>query len=79
MIDTSLASDHFFGFIENPLERIKKSIMATDHKMRNKKLEYDVKRQPAEMSALPSGKINKHEYLTSEENLCSDLPLGKVF
>ena len=53
--------------------------MTTDHKMRNKKLEYDVKRQPAEMSALPSGKINKHEYLTSEENLCSDLPLGKVF
>ena len=34
-----------------------------------KKLQYDVNREAAKISALSSGKINKYEYLTGEEIL----------
>ena len=61
-----------------------------DH-IRDEKLQYDINREAAEISALSSGKIDKYEYLTSEEILPSNQqqiieqakfiysPLGKAF
>ena len=43
--------------------------MANDVKIKDGKLKIGVKRQAAKMSVLSSGKINKDEYLTSEEIL----------
>ena len=37
--------------------------------IRDEKLQYDINRETAKKSALPSGKINKYEYLTVEEIL----------
>ena len=37
--------------------------------IRDEKLQYDINREAAKKSALPSGKINKYEYLTVEEIL----------
>ena len=36
--------------------------MAIDDKIRDEKLQYDIKRKPAKLSALSSGKIDKYEY-----------------
>ena len=36
--------------------------MAIDDKSRGEKLQYDIKRKAAELSALSSGKIDKYEY-----------------
>ena len=36
-------------------------------KNRDKKLNHDVKREAAKISAFSSGKIDKYEYLTGEE------------
>ena len=65
--------------------------MTIDDKIKDEKLQYDINRQAAKMSALSSGKIDKYEYLTGEEILPSDQsriieqgkftnsPLGKAF
>ena len=37
--------------------------MTTDDKIRDEKLQYDINREAAKISALSSGKIDKHEYL----------------
>ena len=59
--------------------------------MRGKKLQYDINREAAKISALSSGKIDKYEYLTGEEIFPSNKrqiieqakfshsPLGKGF
>ena len=61
-----------------------------DH-VRDEKLQYDINREAAKISALSSLKIDKHEYLTGEEILPSNQkqiieetklthsPLGKAF
>ena len=36
-------------------------------KIRDEKLKYNINREAAKISALSSGKIDKHEYLTDEE------------
>ena len=41
-------------------------------KIRDEKLQYDINKQAAKMSALSSGKINQCEYLTSKEILPSE-------
>ena len=41
--------------------------MAIDHQIRNEKLQYDLNREAAKISALSSGKIHKYEYLTGED------------
>ena len=41
-------------------------------KIRDEKLQYDINKQAAKMSALSSGKINQCEYLTSKEILSSE-------
>ena len=46
--------------------------MITNDKIRDGKLQYDINREAAEASALSPGKIDKYEYLTSEEMLCSN-------
>ena len=40
--------------------------------IRDEKLQYDINREAAKISALPSGKIDKYEYLTGEEILPSN-------
>ena len=43
--------------------------MTIDDKIRDEKLQYDINREAAELSALPSGKIDKYGYVTGEEIL----------
>ena len=65
--------------------------MTIEDQIRDEKLQYDVNREAAKISALPSGKIDQYEYLTGEEILSSNQqqiieqakftysPLGKAF
>ena len=46
--------------------------MTFDDKIRDGKLQYDINREAAEISALSSGKIDKYEYLTGKEILPSN-------
>ena len=41
--------------------------MAIIDKIRDEKLQQEINREAAKISSLSSGKINKYEYLTSEE------------
>ena len=64
--------------------------MAIGDKIGDEKLQYDINREAAKISALSSGKIDKYEYLLGEEVLCANQrqiteqakltysPLGKV-
>ena len=66
-------------------------IMTINDQIRDEKLQYDINREAAKISALSSGKIHKYEYLTGEEILPSNQqqiieqakfsysPLGKAF
>ena len=40
--------------------------MTIDDKIKADKLQYDINREAAKISALSSGKIDKYEFLTSE-------------
>ena len=40
--------------------------MAFVDKIQDEKLQYDINREAASISALSSGKVDKYEYLTSE-------------
>ena len=65
--------------------------MTIEGQIKDEKLQYDINREAAEISALSSGKLDKYEYLTGEEILPSNQqlitqqakftysPLGKVF
>ena len=65
--------------------------MTIEDKTKHEKLQYDISREGAKISALSSGEIDKYEYLTGEEILPSDhsrmveqarftySPLGKAF
>ena len=66
-------------------------IMTINDQIRDEKLQYDINRKAAEISALSSGKIDKYEYLPGNEILPSNQqqikeqakftysPLGKEF
>ena len=41
-------------------------------KIKDEKVQYDINREAAKISALPSGKIDKYEFVTGEEILSSD-------
>ena len=43
--------------------------MTIDDKIKDEKLQHDVRREAAKISTLSSGKIDKYEYLTGEEIL----------
>ena len=91
VIDATLASDNPLQFKKNILERVYKIIMTIDNKIWDEKLQYDINREAAKISALSLGKIDKYEYLTGEEILHSHqsriidqvkftyFPLGKAF
>ena len=65
--------------------------MTIDDKIRDEKLQHNINREAAKISALSFGKIDKYEYLTVEEILPSNQrqtieqakfaysPLGKLF
>ena len=65
--------------------------MNIEDQIKDEKLQYDINREAAKISALSSGKIDKYEYLTGEEILLSNQqqiiqqakftysPLGKAF
>ena len=65
--------------------------MAIEDQIRDEKLQYDINREAAKISALSSGKFDRYEYLTGEEILPSNQqqlieqakftysPLGKAF
>ena len=65
--------------------------MTIDDKIRHKKVQYDINKEPAKIPALSSGKIDKFEDLTGEEILPTNQrqireqakfsysPLGKAF
>ena len=65
--------------------------MTIEDQIRDEKLQYDINREAAKISALKSGKIDKYEYFTGEEILPSNQqqiveqakltysPLGKAF
>ena len=72
VIDTTLDSDKFFLFRKNLLDRMQKLIMTIDDKIRDEKLQCDINRETARISASTSGKTDKYEYLTGQEILPSD-------
>ena len=43
--------------------------MVIDDKIRDEKLQYNINREAAKISALSSGKVDKYEHLTVEEKL----------
>ena len=47
-------------------------IMTIEDQIKDEKLQYDINREAAKISALSSGKIDKYEYLTGEEILPSN-------
>ena len=65
--------------------------MTINDQIRDEKLQYDINREAAKISALSSGKIHKYEYLTGEDILPSNQqqimeqakftysPLGRAF
>ena len=46
--------------------------MTIEDQIKNEKLQYDINREAAKISALSSGKLDKYEYLTGEEILPSN-------
>ena len=46
--------------------------MTIDDQIRDKKIQYDINRETAKISALSSGKIDQYEYLTGKEILTSN-------
>ena len=62
--------------------------MTINYQIRDQKLQYDINRKTAEISAFSSGKIDKYEYLTGkkisnqqiiEQSKFTYSPLGKAF
>ena len=65
--------------------------MTIDNQIKDEKLQYDLNRQAAKISALSTSKIDEYKYLTGEEMLlsnekqiieqakCAYSPLGKAF
>ena len=67
VIDINPASDNHSRFRKSLLEKILKLIMAIDGNIRDEKLQYDVKKETAKISALSSGKNEKYGYRTGEK------------
>ena len=60
VIDTTLASDNPLRFRKTLSERKLNQTMTIDDKIRDEKLQYNINRKAAKISALPSGKIDKY-------------------
>ena len=72
VIDATLASDNLLHFRKSFLEKIWKLIMIIDEKIRDEKLQHDINREAAKVSALSSGEIDEYKYLAVEEILHPD-------
>ena len=69
MIDATVASDNPLRLRKNLLKIMSKIVMAIDDNIRDEKLQYNINREAAKISALSTGKIAKYEPLTGEEIL----------
>ena len=86
--DTTLPSDDPLRFKKNLLYN---KTMTIEDQIKDEKLQHDINREAAKISALSSDKIDKYEYLTGEEILPSNQqqiieeakftysPVGKAF
>ena len=59
-------------FRKNLLEWMYDKTITIDDQIKDENIQYEINREAAKISALSSGKINKHEYLTGEEILPSN-------
>ena len=67
VIDTTLASDNCSRFRKNLLERIQNLIMATDDKIRDEKLQYDINTEAVKILVSSSGKLINMNFLQVEK------------
>ena len=85
----TLPSDNASCFWKNPFQRVQRVILTIDDKIRDKKLQCKINRVTAKISALLSGKPDKHMYVTGgkiilskhriiEEAKFTYSPLGKA-
>ena len=58
--------------LEESFRKNIKNNHAIDDRIRDEKLQYDINREAAKISALSSGKIDKYKYLTDKEILPSN-------
>ena len=72
VINSTLAWDNPSCFRKNNLKIIEKPIMTIDDEIREEKLQYDINRKEAKISALSSRKIDRYKYVTGEEILPSN-------
>ena len=72
VINTTLASDNPLRFRKNLSRKNIEITMTINDKIRDEKLQYDINKEAAKISALSSDKIDKYEYLIDEEVLLSD-------
>ena len=72
VINTTLASDNPLRFRKNLSRKNIEITMTINDKIRDEKLQCDINKEAAKISALSSGKIDKYEYLIDEEVLLSD-------
>ena len=70
VIDSTLTLDNPLRFRKNHLNKF--NIMTINDQIEDEKIQYYINRETAKISALSSGKIDKHEYLTGEEILPSN-------
>ena len=87
VIDTTLPSNNLLRFRKNLIILM----MTINDQIKDEKLQYDINREAAKISALSSGKLHKYKYLTGEDILPSNQqqiieqtkftysPLGKAF
>ena len=89
--DTTLPSDNLLRFRKNLLNKYIQKSLQLMNRLKIKKLQYDINREAAKISALSSDKTDKYEYLSVEEILPSNQkqiieqakftysPFGKAF
>ena len=91
LVNDNLTNRQSFKVQKESFRIIYNKPMTIEDQIKDKKLQYGINREAAKISALSSGKIDKYEYLTSEEILPSNQqqiigqakftysPLGKAF
>ena len=70
--DTTLSSDNHLRFRKNLLGIYIIKIMTIEDRIKDEKLQNDINREAAKISALSSDKLDKYEYITGEEILPSN-------
>ena len=69
MLDNTIR--YYIMFQKNHLEWIYNKIMTIEDQIKDEKIQYDINREAAKISALLSGKNSKYVYLAGEEILPS--------